>query len=809
MRKLKKLTALLTCAAMALAAAPGRAFAASGGVPFGLLYAVYADHAEITGYSGSAAELDIPAEIGGLPVTAIANDAFSGCAGLVSVSLPESVASVGGRAFRGCTSLERVNLPDAVTLIGYDAFYNTALYNDDANWTDGVLYIDNHLVRARSLADEHYDIRPGTRTVADGAFLLDESEIRSVSIPDSVVSIGSFAFSELDTLESVSIGSGTAYIGEEAFSFCPGLTDVNLPDSVVNIGSYAFADTALYDDDANWTDDVLYIDNHLIKVHPAKAGRCDVRPGTRTVAGSAFQYCEDLESVSLPESLVSVGERAFEGCSSLADASLPAGLTYIGASAFESCSSLASADIPSGVASIGERAFRLCAGLTGVSIASGVASVGARAFEHCILLRSVELPDSVLSIGENAFSRCESLVSASIGSGAASIGERAFYACADLEEITVSERNANYTAIDGVLFDKAETVLIQYPAGNKRTSYAVPDRVTEIGSDSFFGCGVLESVDIPGSVASIGDGAFEYCIRLASVSMSGVVSIGERAFFGCYDLTNAVIPDGAVTIGGEAFSNCHRLVSVSLPESVLSIDWQAFSECERLESVNIPSGTASIGARAFYGCESLAEITVSEDNPNYTAIDGVLFDKSVTELIQYPIGSKRTSYSVPDGVEEIGGDAFFLCSLASVGIPESVVSIGVGAFSLCARLADVYYAGSEEAWEEVEISFNNDSLFKAAKHWNSSVPAPEIKRADFVKNADGGLSVAVETANVPASAKLIAAAFGADGTLIDRASVENGRAALNGEGVKTVKVFCWDSLASLRPLCPAKEAAAL
>ncbi len=249
-------------------------------------------------------------------------------------------------------------------------------------------------------------------------------------------------------------------------------------------------------------------------------------------------------------------------------------------------------------------------------------------------------------------------------------------------------------------------------------------------------------------------------------------------------------------------------------DSVIYIGDYAFGSCDNLKSVTIPKNVIRIDGAPFYGYR-LTEINVDTDNKCFASLDGVLFNKEMTKLIKYPVGNARKNYKIPDGVTEIGSSAFwdaYVRSLTSLTIPKSVTKIGDGIFEDYSCPADVYYAGSEEDWANIDITNNfggNDPLLNATIHYNSTGPAePEIKTPEVTANEETGkLDVTVETENVPDTAVLVAVSYGSDGEYMDKAEVGDGAAALPAEGVKTVKIFAWESLESMRPLCPAKEVA--
>ena len=190
--------------------------------------------------------------------------------------------------------------------------------------------------------------------------------------------------------------------------------------------------------------------------------------------------------------------------------------------------------------------------ITAVSLQDEVTTIGNYAFCGCDSLTSVTIPDSVTSIGDSAFFDC-ALTSVTIGSGVTYIGKGAFV-CNLLIALSVASDNPNYSSVDGVLFNKSKTELIQYPAGKPESAYEIPDSVTSIGNYAFYYSDSLTSVTIPDSVTSIGNYAFCECYSLTSVTIpDSVTTIGNSAFSFCFALTSVTIPDGVTTIGDEAF----------------------------------------------------------------------------------------------------------------------------------------------------------------------------------------------------------------------------------------------------------------
>ncbi len=227
------------------------------------------------------------------------------------------------------------------------------------------------------------------------------------------------------------------------------------------------------------------------------------------------------------------------------------------------------------VTSIGYEAFYNCDSLTSIVIPDNITSIGNRAFYDCSSLTNIVLPDSVTSIGSYAFSSCSSLTSVVIPDNITSIGDYAFVGCSSLTSIDVAEDNPNYKDIDGNLYSKDGTTLIQYAIGQTATEFTVPANVTSIGDYAFFYCKSLTSIEIPDSVQSIGDCTFLSCESLTSIEIpDSVTSIGYGVFAGCSSLTSIEIPASVTSIGEYAFSSCSSLTIYCEAES-MPIGWNS------------------------------------------------------------------------------------------------------------------------------------------------------------------------------------------------------------------------------------------
>ena len=420
---------------------------------------------------------------------------------------------------------------------------------------------------------------------------------------------------------------------------------------------------------------------------------------------SSSDNYSSLTSAVIPESvtykgktyrITSIGDNAFS-CSGLVSITIPNSVTSIGYQAFGGCSGLISVTIPNSVTSIGYGAFVGCSGLTSITIPNSVTSIESGAFSGCSGLTSITIPNGVTSIGDGAFSRCSGLTSITIPTGITSMGGSVFKGCSALTSVVWNAKNCsdfeyyNHTPFHRYLgtnsgdnFDLSSQITsfvfgdsVQHIPSyiclhmENLTSIAIPNSVTSIGKCAFSRCSGLISVAIPGSVKHIEPRVFEECNNLTIVTIhNGVKSTGDSTFYKCYSLTSITIPNSVTSIGYGAFSDCSGLASITIPNSVTSIGDYAFSDCSGLTSITIPNSVTHIKAGAFSGCSGL------------------------------------TSIAIPNSVTHIGGGAFSGCSgLTSIAIPNSVTSIGSSVFLGCSRLDSVIWNAKKcEGWNRYQDS---------------------------------------------------------------------------------------------------------
>lgn len=217
------------------------------------------------------------------------------------------------------------------------------------------------------------------------------------------------------------------------------------------------------------------------------------------------------------------------------------------------------------------------------------------------------------------------------------------------------------------------------------------ENLTIIGKQAFYRCSNINNLTIPDSVLSIGDSAFEHCSGIQELSIgNSVTDIGKFAFADCSNIKTLNLPDSIKNIGMGGFARCSNISNLFIGNGTESIGYHAFGDCSSVVKINIPSNVANIGDTAFYRCSSLTEIDVDENNKYYSDVDGVLFNKSKTSLILYPMSKSGVSFDIPDGVIKIEEDAFFECvNLKQIKLPNTLVDIESSAFYGCSGLLEI------------------------------------------------------------------------------------------------------------------------
>jgi hypothetical protein len=580
-------------------------------------------------------------------ISRIGDNAFQNCSALTSIDLPGGLTGINSLVFYGCTALTSVTIPDTVTSIGGEAFaYCTAL--------------------------QSINIPAGVTSIGSRAF--QGAGLVSITLPASITSISSNTLRNCEALKSITIPDRVTSIGDGAFAYCS---------SLANITFLGLTPPALTGPDWNpWIDQTPT----SLRGH-AYYGSSFPAPGSsfgRLIMGAYIPEDYDYSvsngqatitgyhgaggDVTIPATLggcpvVGIGDRAFAGCDTLTHLTIPGHVTSIGSGVFDSCTDLIGITFFGLTPPITDSGWLTDANIDLSGHAYYGSSFPAPGYAFNGLTMGEYIPEDyyyTVSCGQATITRYigssrEIVTPATLGGcPVIAIGRRAF-------------------------------------SGPYLLSVVIREGVTSIGNNAFSGCSSLTSLSIPASVISIGNSAFEYCLSLTSVNIPGsVVNIGETAFASCRALTHVILADGVQNVGFAAFAWCSSLTSITLPDSLTGIGNSAFQGCTALTSITLPGGVANLGAFVFTNCTALTNINVDPDNPYFMSAGGIMYNKSGSTLVQYPVGRPDASFMIPNVVTTIGDGAFAACmSLTSVTIPDGVTRIGDGAFYACTALASL------------------------------------------------------------------------------------------------------------------------
>ena len=558
-----------------------------------------------------------------IKIVEIGSSAFKGCTGLTSVPFSESINKIGANAFDGCTSITTISMPNSIRTLGDSVFRNcTSLCNVKLSNSLRVIpqgsFAGCTALRNIVIPDDVYEISNGADKL--GAF--QGSGLKTVTLPEGLKTIGSFAFAGCTYLDGVKMYNNVTTLGDscffnctnlsaltlsenltkipnKAFMQCFALNKVKIPEKVTEIGNLAFSFCTTLSD--------LTIPQKLEKMGDNAFSHCKSLtsielPNTiNTIGAGALSYtdlrkvklptnakftvlnkavfagCYNLSDVTIPENVTSIGDAGtaindgtFYSCSSLTEINLPSKLTQIGACAFAKCSRLTSVVIPDLVTVVGDFSFYDCSKMSSISIGKKVDKLGACAFEHCLGLTEVEIPSSVTTLGSGLFSACENL--------------KKFTTNADLINKTASRSQSAYEIL---FYTDSKACLKEY--------YGEQQELVKHA---------LEEV----------------------VFNSGVTTIGDYSFGSASTLKRITVADTVTRIGVEAFYNCKELIFVNtIPRSVTEISDYAFSGCPNLKAIVIPKTVTTFGYKVFAGDTDLtifgesgsaAETYANNDNEN-------------------------------------------------------------------------------------------------------------------------------------------------------------------------------------------------
>ena len=661
---------------------------------------------------------------------------FSNCESLTSVTLPSSLVMIAENAFKqtnlknltvrsktplalsgksvfGALNLSKINL---WVPYGSESAYKSAdvwkefgaIATKTARIKAGEFYyiIDNDTKTATLTWDKYdsennYSSVSGTRTVpvyasyndidylvtaiADSAFYR-ARYIEEINIGKGVQTIGDFAFASCPKLHTIGMSDPDVMnpnlreIGRDAFNNSPLLANINnIPYSVTRIGQYAFNNTAIYKDEANWEDGVLYLYNCLIKAKPGKmTGSYTIKPGTRVITEGAFAGCSDLTEVTVPNSVTIIPSLAFASCSALEKVNLPSTLNVIGDFAFSGCTQVKAYDFGESLWKIGYGAFTNNKALTSICLNDFVSEIGKEAFRSCTNLKTVtnwnfDNPQPIA--GKNVFAELDLSKMTLV----VLPGKQNMFKDADVwkEFGKIEERfemnNFTFELVGGQLTltaysgDTANLELPEpYQYGNNKLekmiykiSSSLKSKTCAIGNEVFLGHSELKYLSFPMN--------------------SFYTSIGENAFEGCANLEVLILPESITEIKAAAFDGTGATVYVP---NKAKVDPSAFEGAKRLNYTQLYNYDteyayfARVGTHWYMAqCKSPNRISVIlPDNvkgESYRIGDGAFANMTVLETVM-----------IPDTVDFIGERAFRGCSAFNkLALPAKVTTIGSQAFA--------------------------------------------------------------------------------------------------------------------------------
>lgn len=725
-------------------------------------------------------------------ITNIVDYTFISCNGLKEVSIPKSVTTIGNNAFGNCINITDVNYAGTEAewkniAIGEGNFYLSAavLHASDSEEKEKSQFVyevlsDGMLKIKQYVGDGGHVVIPtvvdGKRVTTIGAqAFFDCDTVTSVEIPKTITKIEWDAFYDCENLENVTMTDKVKTIEGGAFQNCISLTDITLPSKLTAIYGFVFAGCESLKEitipsSVTSIDECAFMDCTGLE-------RVNLPEGLLVVGDNAFFRCESLTDINLPKSLTSIGNFAFERCSSLTSIAIPENVDTIGNGAFYGCNNLVdfSVDENNSYFSYEDGVFFNKEKTTLISvmvpkkgdyvIPDTVKTINIMAFDACDELISVTIPASVIDVPMLLFRNCINLEKIFVDENNANYasvegilydkekktiidipikytGEHTipasatnieniylFGRCNGLTKINVDPNNPNYSSLDGVLYNKEQTILLLCPNGFQGECN-IPDTLKEIHSTSFYDCPNLTGFNVDPEnpyITSIDGVIFtkdKTTILCCPQGREGeyvipnyVTTLGVGAFYSCKKLTNIEIPEGVLEIPSLAFCGCKSIVSMVVPEGVVFIDDFAFSNCESMTYLDVPKTVTEISPYAFSGY-------MPGENKGYIQNfegDFVIFGDGIL----YTYKGNGGDVVIPDGVKYILEDAFlFYENITSLTIPNSVIKIGNYNFYDCTELKDIYYTGTEEEWNSIEIGEGNSYFLYATIHYNWVIIPP-------------------------------------------------------------------------------------
>lgn len=494
----------------------------------------------------------------------IGKEAFSDCALVELIVVPNSVKYIGDKAFYNCENLRYIVFPESIEGFGTDIFSLKDSYvNSKTGNTDTLSYAKGahslvNIIVPNGAKDYYANLLPDYRHL-----IVDFSEIANSKDP---------------AIKSLFVKTEKKKEGENR-QLSTIVTDEDLANAWIDEKGVRYSHDKkrlLKGPDINFIKDDYYIN-----------------PNTIVICEDAFRECFFYKAI-IPNGLVKVGDYAFYKCFYLSSIDLPNSITDIGFSAFESCGLLA-LDIPDNIKSIGIGAFSCCEYLKVINLGCGLSELRHSVFSNCYDLEEIIIPNNIISIEKCAFAYCNSLKSISLPPSIKSIYEDSFIGCDALQSIIVPKGKKKQFE---VLLPKYKGIIVE---DTNLTPKVTEEDLANAWVDEF---GVKYSADKKRLLKA------DRQIKKYSI-LKGTMVICDKAFESCDSMTSISIPDSVVTIGPYAFSRCKSLKHITLPNRISNIGNGAFDACTGLNSITIPSSVTFVGSFAFLDCTKLTSVTMS------------------------------------------------------------------------------------------------------------------------------------------------------------------------------------------------------
>ncbi len=521
--------------------------------------------------------------------------AFSECNEVTAVTLPNRLETIATGVFYASSALETVSVPNSVTAIGESAFADTKFHRE-AMEAETLVYAGDWIIDCpKSIKEEltAINLRELLKTEGSGS---NKAEKPICELAEGTRGIAEGTFAECPKLQDIVLPGSIKYIGKRAFYKCPSLWRVDFHDKgVERIGEYAFAECK-------------------------GLSTLRLNSGLKKIGAHAFYNATGIQSVTIPSTVESIGERAFKNTGMWNTSYFSSGIVYAG-NWFVGCdASITSVALRKGTVGIADYAFFNCTDLVSVSAVASADSdnlkyIGKGAFYKCSSLKSIYLNEYVERIEDFAFYKCTSLLNIGTPVGLTSIGYSAFYRCEQLMELDLSG-----------------------------------SAVETIGAKAFYGCNGLKTVKLGSDLKTLGAYAFYGCGSLKELSLpSKLTTVEEKTFAKCESLETVKFNNKIETVGKYAFQDCASLQSVSLPDTVTRIEDYAFYRCSGLQSLSFGNGLESIGDYAFYGAERLSALH---------------FPKTLERIGRYAFKGNKALIAVhlSESVKLIDEHAFYGCA---------------------------------------------------------------------------------------------------------------------------------------------------